>query len=217
VLTIEAGLDGYPIIVTGPRPNDSTPPLPPLADGASTEGFHVLVDIDVDFTTISQTFTKELKGRTITKGGRTATLSSVNVSASKGRLALDVRFEGDASGMLRLTGTPHFDAASGQIAVPDLDYDLTTDSDLVNAVAWLKSDELRTLFREKARLPIEPIKDQGKELVLKGLNRTIKDQVNLTGTVDSVAVLALYVRRHSLLVRATADGDARVRVKPRKK
>jgi hypothetical protein len=216
-LTIEAGLDGYPMIVTGPQPNDSAPPLPPLAEGASTEGFHVLVDIDVDFATISSTFTKELRGKTITKRGRSATLHSVNASASKGKLALDVRFDGDASGALRLSGTPHFDPVTGQIAVPDLDYDLTTDNDLVNAVAWIKSDDLRALFREKARLPIEPIKDQGKELVLKGLNRNIKDQVTLTGTVDSVAVLALFVRERGLLVRASADGDARVGVKPKKK
>jgi hypothetical protein len=119
--------------------------------------------------------------------------------------------------MLRLTGTPHFDPATGQIAVPDLDFDLTTDSDLVNAVAWLKSDDLLSLFREKARLPIEPIKDQGKELVLKGLNRKIKDQVTLAGTVDSVAVLGLYVRQRGLMVRASANGDARVGVKPKKK
>jgi hypothetical protein len=215
VLNIEAGLDGYPMIVTGPRPKDPIPPLPPLAEGASTEGFHVLVDIDVDFTTITRTFTKELKGRSFTKGGRTATLYSVSASSRGRKLLLDVRFDGDASGALRLSGTPHFDAARGQIAVPDLDYDLTTDSDLINAYSWLKSDELRALFREKARLPIDPISDQGKELVLKGLNRTIKDQIRLTGTVDSVSVLALYVRPRGLLVRASADGDARVAVRPR--
>lgn len=217
VLTIEAGLDGYPMIVTGPRPDDSGLPLPPLAEGASTDGFHVLVDIDVDYATITSTFTKELQGKSFSKGGQTAIVHSVSASGSGRRLSLDVRFDGDASGALRLSGTPHFDPASGQIFIPDLDYDLDTDNTLVNAVAWLKSDDLRAMFRDKARLPIEPIRDQGKELVLKGLNRTIKDQVRLSGTVDSVSVLALYVRPRGLLVRASADGDARVGVKAKTK
>jgi hypothetical protein len=217
VLTIEAGLDAYPMIVTGPRPSPQIPPLPPIASGASTTGFSVLVDVNVDYRTASSTFTKELGGRTIARSGRTVSVKSITASAVGGRLALDVDFEGDASGSLRLIGTPRFDPRIGQILVPDLDYDLSTDSKLVNAYAWLRSDELREMFRERARLPIEPVKDQGKALVLKGINRTIKDQVTLAGTVDSVAILGLYVLRSGLLVRATADGDARVAVRPRPK
>jgi len=193
-------------------------PLPPLARDTVSRGFFITIEGVVDYATASHAMTSALHGRVVAEGGRTVIVDSVVVSAaSGGRLALAVNFTGDARGTLRFLGTPHYDAGLGEVTIPDLDYDLTTDNDLVNAFAWLKSDELREMFRQKARLPIEPIRDQGKELVLKGHNRSIKDQVTLTGTVDSVAVLALFVRQRGLLVRASADGDARVGVKPKAK
>jgi hypothetical protein len=113
---------------------------------------------------------------------------------------------------VRFVGTPHYDAGLGQIRVPDLDYDLETDSHLVNAIAWLRSDALRTLFRENARVPVAPVLERGKSLLTEGLNRTIGRSVVLSATVDSVTVNGLYVTRAGLVVRAGASGTAHVLV-----
>jgi hypothetical protein len=118
-------------------------------------------------------------------------------------------------------GTPRVDDGGArargpggvQAVVPDLDYDLTTDSPLINAYAWLRSDALRTLFRERAHLPVAPALDRGRTLLLGGLNRTIGGVLTLSATVDSVAVHGVYVTAAGLVVQAGASGHARASVR----
>jgi hypothetical protein len=99
------------------------------------------------------------------------------------------------------------------IAVPDLDFDLQSDSKLLQTYSWLKSDDLRAELRKRARISMTPALDRGRALLLEGLNRKIGDALTLTATVDSVAERGLFVTRDGLIVRAEASGRAGVSVK----
>ncbi len=224
LLTVDAGLDAYPRIVTGPEPRPGAAPLPPLARDPGASGFTILLEGVVDYATASRAVTAALRGRTATQAGRTIAVRTVTVTpAGAGRLALAVAFTGDAAGTLRFVGTPRVAGAGArgpgegpavvQVVVPDLDYDLTTDSRLVNAYAWLRSDALRTLFRERAHVPVAPALDRGRALLLGGLNRTIGGVLTLAATVDSVAVHGVYVTQAGLVVQAGASGRARASVR----
>jgi hypothetical protein len=213
VLTVPVTLDARPRIVTGAEPQDVAPPLPPLARDSMGEGFRIEMDGLVDYGTASREITDALAGRSFARAGRSVTVKDVSVlPAPRGRLLLAVAFAGDASGRLQLIGTPRYRAAEGIVDVPDLDFDLDTDSKLVSAYAWLRTDELRATIREKARVSVQPALDKGRELLLSGLNRKLGDAVTLSATVDSVAVKGLYVTRDALMVRAEATGQARVAV-----
>ena len=215
VLTVPVTLDARPRIVTGEQapPMDSSGP-PPLASDTVTDGFRIAMEGVVDYGTATEAITKALGGRTLSKAGRSVTVQEVSVlPGSRGRLVLELSFAGDASRRLRLIGTPKYDAKSGEVTVPDLDYDLDTESRIVNGYAWLRSDELRAMMREKAHVNAAPALAKGRELLMSGLNRKLGDAVTLAATVDSVAVNGLYVTRGGLLLRAEATGQARVAVK----
>jgi len=216
VLTVPVSLDARPRIVTGQEPSISLAPLPPLARDTVTDGFRIQMDGVVDYATATRAVTSALAGRRFTRAGRTVAVESVTVlPASRGRLLLAIAFAGDASGRLQLVGTPRYQPAAGLVDVPDLDFDLDTDSKLVSGYAWLRSDELRATIRERARVPVQPALDKGRELLLSGLNRKLGDAVTMSATVDSVAVKGLYVTRDALVVRAEATGQARFTVKQR--
>jgi Domain of unknown function (DUF4403) len=216
VLTVPVSLDARPRIVTGQEPSAGTIPLPPLAKDTVTDGFRVELDGLVDYATATRAVTSALAGRRFTRAGRTVAVDSVIVlPASRGRLVLAITFAGDAAGRLQLVGTPRYLPAAGIVDVPDLDFDLDTDSKLVSGYAWLRSDDLRATIRERARVPVQPALDKGRELLLSGLNRKLGDAVTMSATVDSVAVKGLYVTRDALVVRAEATGQARFTVKQR--
>ncbi|MGI9089972.1 MAG: DUF4403 family protein [Gemmatimonadaceae bacterium] len=218
VLTVQAGLDARPRIITGAEPRTDTLPLPPLSHDSISGGFHVLVGGTVDYATASRAITDALKGRKITQGGKTVIAQSVVVTpASGGKLSLAATFSGDAQGVIAFIGTPHYDQARGVLTVPDLDYDLATNSDLINAYAWLRSDALRSLLREKATIPVAPLLDRGSALLTDGLNRKIGDAVTLSATVDSVGVRGIFVTRPGVVVRADATGKAAMSVKQKQR
>ncbi len=217
VLTVPVTLDAHPRIVTSvDEPHVDTLPLPPLGRDTVANGFHVVMDGLVDYEAATLAVGVALANKSITEAGKTVTISSVRVNpASQRRLALSVTFTGDANGTLLLLGTPVLDSTKLEIAVPDLDYDLATDSQLLNTYAWLRSNALRSTLREEAHVPVAPTLDRAKDLLLQGLNRKIGDVLTLSATVDTVAVRGVYVTRAGIVVRAEATGQAGVAVRQR--
>jgi len=213
-LIVNAGLDARPRIIAGPEPHPSVIPLPPLGRDTAANGFHIVLEGTIDYPTASKTITDALEGRPITEAGRTVTVRSARVSPlPHGELAFEMTFTGDANGTLAFVGTPQYDRRTGQLTVPNLDYDLNTDSNIITAYAWLKSDALRELFREKAQLPVQPLLERGKSLLTDGLNRKLGDAVTLSARVDSVDVAGMYVTQSGIVVRAVATGSAGMQVR----
>ena len=213
-LIVDAGLDARPRIVAGAEPHTSIPPLPPLGRDTVSNGFHIVLGATIDYATASKTITDALNGKSITEAGRTVTVRGARVSPlPHGQLALAMTFTGDAHGTLVFVGTPIYDRRIGQLTVPNLDYDLTTDSELITAYAWLKADGLRSLFRETARFPVQPLLDKGKSLLSDGLNRKLGDAVTLSARVDSVDVAGIYVTAPGIVIRAVATGNAGMQVR----
>jgi len=216
-LIVDAGLDARPRIVTGAEPHEAVPPLPPLARDTVATGFHIFLGGLISYADASRTLTDALKGKSTTEGGRTVTVQSARVTPlPQGRLAVAVTFTGDANGTLVFAGKPVYDRHAGELRVPDLDYDLTTDSDLISAYSWLRSDALRESFREKARLPADLLISKGRSLLTDGLNRKLGDAVTLSASVDSVDVAGIYVTAPGIVVRAVAIGHAGMDVRQKK-
>jgi hypothetical protein len=217
VLTVPVSLDARPEIITSAgRPSVSTPPLPNLAHDSIGSGFHIVMDGVIDYVAASQTVTRILAGTPVTTAGRTIRIGAVSVQpAAGGRLALAVSFVGDAKGTLHLAGTPSYERRLRRVTVPDVDFDLTTDNQLLSAYAWLKSDELRSTLRQNAHWSAAPAIDRGRELLSQGLNRRIGDAMTLSAKIDSVSVTGLYVTRDGLIVRGEAVGRAGVSVTQR--
>lgn len=217
-MNVAAGLDAYPEIVTGPRPSPTVSPLPPLGRDSAAAGFHVSLEGTVDYATASRALTDELRGKTLTISGRTVRVESLRASRNtRGRFALAVVFTGDAVGTMQFVGTPRYNRGTNQVNVNDLDFDLATDNQLINAYAWLRSDALLAYFRDKARLPVAPILIQGDRLIEKGINRTIGGVLTLAATVDSLVVVGVYVTPRGLTVRALVSGQGHVAVSPKRR
>ena len=213
-LIVNAGLDARPRVVTGPEPAPLAPPLPPLGRDTVATGFQIVLGSLIDYPSASRTITDALRDKPITEGGRTVTVKSARVSPlPQGKLALAVDFTGDANGTLVFVGKPTYDRRAGQLRVPDLDYDLTTDSDLITAYSWLRSDALREQFRDKARLPADLLLSKGRSLLSAGLNRKLGDAVTLSATIDSVDVAGIYVTEPGIVIRAVATGNAGMQVR----
>jgi hypothetical protein len=204
------------ILTSADPPRVDTTALPPLGRDTTLNGFRITMDGVIGYDAATKAVARALEGRTLTESGRTVRIDTMIVSpASGGRLKLTVAFSGDAHGRLYFLGTPVYNAKKREVLVPDLDYDLKTDDKLISTYAWLKADDLRMTFRQRARFSAGDALDRGKELLLVGLNRTIGDALTLGATVDSVAVRGLYVTKNGLIVRGEARGQAHVAVRQR--
>lgn len=213
VVEVPVTLRARPRVVVGPRPEFEVPPLPSLDTGAVDPGLEVLAEGRAEYEAASRLLTRRLRGETFERGERSVRVRSVTVSGiGGGRLALAVDVVGDARGVLYLVGTPSFDARSGQIAVPDLDFDVATADVVLEGASWLARVGLVGLLREQARWPAAPAVDWVEEQLERGLNRRLSDAVALRGSVGGVRILGVHATREVLLVRAAARAEATLEV-----
>lgn len=214
LLNANVGLTAAPRIVVGPRPAVVPAPLPPLDTGTVEPGLHVLVEGVVDYEVASGVLTEQLRGRTFEGAGRRIRIREVELSGiGGGRLGMRIVYDGYARGSLWFVGTPHFDPATNQVSVPDLDVDVASEDLLVRGLAWLTRESTVAFLRERARFPVEDPVLLGRRYLLEGLNRNLSDDVRLSGEVISVLPVGVVATRRVLLVRAHAQANARLTIR----
>ncbi len=176
-------MEATPRIRTGSRPNDFElfTPLPPLQHGPLTgEGMRVSIQGEFGYDIATGLLRKALIGRSLSWEKRNITIRDVTVAGiGGGKVALGVRFGGAARGLIYLTGTPSYDNLDDQILIPDLAYDLHTNSMLVKGLAYLGDDQIRDALRQYARFPITGHLDRLRTLAVKGMNRELTKGVEL--------------------------------------
>jgi hypothetical protein len=77
----------------------------------------------------------------------------------------------------------------------------------------MKHDDARDFIRAQARWPIGNVMQNGKEQLLKGLNRDLAPGVRLSAEVNQVQGLSVSARRTAIRLRAQADANARLTVR----
>jgi hypothetical protein len=212
-------LTAAPRIVTGPRPVSTPTPLPRLipaekghgADDA--RGLRVHLEAALDYATAERAIAPKLVGRAFTRGGQRVVVRGARLrGTADGRVALTVLVGGAMDGAVRFVGRPRFDAAAGELQVPDLDFDVASDNVLVRGFDWLKHEELRDTLRDRARWPVAGLLDQARAKLEQGLNRDLTKGVRLAATVPDARVLDVRARRDAIVLRAEARGEASLRV-----
>lgn len=209
-------LEALPRIDTGHRPNDFVlfTPLPPLRSGPlEGKGLRVSLEAMFGYDVATAMVRKALAGRTFERGGRSIRIRDVSLMGiGGGRVALGVRFDGDARGVVYLTGTPRYDNAADQLVIPDLDYDLYTASLLVKGLAFLGDERLRDLLRQNTRFPLQGQLDRLRALAVKGMNRNLAEGVLLIASLDEVQNVGVRATRTALVARADAGGTLQLQI-----
>jgi hypothetical protein len=215
IVSIDVGLSGEPRVVTGPRPADGTDSLPRLQreKGKHEQALHVLLEGELSYDLANGMLTKNVVGRRIRRGARWITIREARLSGiGGGRIALAVRFDGAASGIVYLVGTPRYDPETRQLYVPDLAYDVSSADMLVRGLEWMRRGDVQSLLRTRARFPVADLVEQARKRLERGMNRPLGQNAKLVAQIATGDVLAVRATAGGILVRAAANGSARLEV-----
>jgi hypothetical protein len=210
-LQVALSLHARPTLAYGPRPMLPHVTLPALAMSEVPGGLDLLVEAKIEYDAAGAFLLDMLGGRSFEHDGRTLTLETLRVfGIGAGRLAVEAVLTGDVSARLFLIGTPEVEPLTGQIVVPDLDFDVATRNVVLAAISWFRANDFRDELREQARWPAEPTVEWLTGWLVEGLNRDLSDDLRVEGEVASVRILGVYALQEALLVRVSATGSARL-------
>jgi hypothetical protein len=208
---VDLALGARPRIVYGARPRGRLAPLPPLDTGAVEPRLDLLIDARAAYPAISDFLTERLGGSSVELGDRVIHIRALRIyGIGAGRLALELRLDGEVAGTLYLTGTPVIDPENGSISIPDLEFDEATRRELFPFLPELAARPLRDFLRGKAVWPSEPAVAWLTQWLAIGLNRYLSNDLGITGIVDDMEIVAAYALREALFVRIAARGRAAV-------
>ena len=211
----QIGVTAAPRIVAGPKPAIVTVPLPALGPIRDAEGFSMVVEGNFDFRVMSSLLSAQVEGQKVRAAGGTLSIKRVHVfGVGGGKLAVGIEFVGTARGKIWLLGTPTYDAATGMVSVPDLDFDATSAGMLVQGVAWLKGEAIREFLRKQTRFPAGDLMKQIQDMAVKELNQELERGVRLEATIAASEPAGMLVRATGLVIRARATGAARLVLGP---
>jgi hypothetical protein len=211
----QIGVTAAPRLLAGSKPVVASVPLPPLGPVQDVEGFSMLIEGNFGYDVMSGVLTEKLKGQKVRAAGGTLEVKKVTAfGVGGGRMAVGIDFTGSARGRVWLLGTPRYDAATGLISVPDLDFDATSAGMLVQGVAWLKGGAIREFLREQTKVPAGDLMTQIQTMAVKEMNRELARGVKLEATIAASEPAGILVRADGLILRARATGAARLELGP---
>jgi hypothetical protein len=201
-----------PRVVVGDKPQIEETLLPPNAAVTPGRGFEVRLVAEIPFTEVDSILEKKLVGRAFDARGHQVTVIGARLYGSGGRVVLQLRVKGDARGTIYLVGTPRFDPATQVISVPDLDFSVET-KDLLPAVAdWLLYDQLRDQLRGAAHFELAGRIAKIRGDVDQAINRNLGRTVRMSGGVDEVRPVGVFVFSRALAAVVDAEGHAQIHV-----
>jgi hypothetical protein len=207
-LVAPLSLTARPQLVTGPRPDSSTAPLPDITPGApGNGGLHLLLDAALDYDAASRMLSRQLVGRQIERAGHNVRVRDARVFAAQGgRVAVALGLAGDVDARVVLVGRPVYDSTTGTLRIPDLDFAVADASLLVRAADQAGHDALRDALRERAQWPVTALLDSARARAERAMNRELTRGVRLSARIDAGKALGVYATAEGLRVRAAAGG-----------
>lgn len=190
----------------------ATPPLPALTITTPADGFEVLVSGQITFAQASALMTAQLAGKPLNLGGHSVTIRQVTISGTPLKTHIDARFDGDATGTLRLTGRPVFDLRDNTLALVDLDYDLSTPNLVLQSQEWLMHDTLRDHIAKRARWDLSATLTRAQTGLRSLLQRTSPSALPIQGDLTSVRLVGITMHQQTFHIAIALKGEASMQV-----
>ncbi len=174
--------------------------------GKDATGFHFVVSVVAKYAELQTQLNQALRGNEYRYGNHKFRVGDIRLSGGNGRTLVRVDVSGALRGQLFLTGTPVYDADTGVLAIPDLDYAFTTKNLLAKVGDWFNHVGWRDTMRDKVKWDVH-------EALASSLYGD-HGPFTVSGSLDRPKVLELTSQRDGIHSRLELDGDIRFAMRP---
>lgn len=178
---------------------------------ATSDSLSIYVHSLLRFDMINKLLEKELEGKPLAAQGFSTTIKKVRVYGTPTGIAVELKVKGDIDGTLYVKGTPAYDSATSTFSMKDFDFDLSSESSLLNSADWLLHTHVLDLVAEKLRLNIAPLAARLPQIIFKAIEKG-KTGEKIDFNVDTLALYPQVIlpTRDNLQLLVLARGRASV-------
>jgi hypothetical protein len=214
-LKLTLGLTTLADVVVGPEPQVRQPqPLPRLKLGTvSDRKFRLSLNSELFYDDLLKIASPLLLNREIGQKGRSVILKGIALYGNGDHIIVKLETTGAAEGAFFLTGRPVLDPVTKRLSIKDVDFDLQSKSPLLQSADWFLHGTIRKTVEEKLNVDLSQRLAQASELASRSLAHVqLADGVFLAGTLNTVRVNDVAVRKESLSIQLYSEGETVIRL-----
>ncbi|MFA5073646.1 MAG: DUF4403 family protein [Nitrospirota bacterium] len=211
---ITIGLIARPKIISGDLSKTEAQPVPRISvqSGEPQTGFHIVLENELSFDTISEELTRKLSEKPYVINGKKIAVKKVNVYGSGDSIVFAVNIAGAAKGTVYLMGVPVFDESNMSVSISNIDYTIETNNILVKTADWVLHADLREKLQAQTHWVLSDKLDTIKDRLSEALNTKLNRYVSISGEIHKIQPITVGITATSLKAVLSAEGTAEITV-----
>ena len=208
VLLTSVNLVAEPRLVSSPKPEPATIPLPPLQLAPiPLEGFHLALPIVVDYGRINRRLEQEMVGQQFQAPfGDTLKVEGVQLYGSGDKLILALQVSGAVNGTMYATGTPVFEEGLGRLKFADLDFTVDTRNVLMRSADWMFHQNILSAMKSDAFIDLSSQLQTLRSRLETALTRDLGPGARLEGEITTIRPRGVYPTEGGVEIHLVAEG-----------
>lgn len=216
-----------------PTTDPAAKPLPPFRQDSGGNGFHIVVNALIPFSTASNELTRLLSSRKYQLGSKEIEITGAAISGSGDTALLKLTLSGGMTGVVTVRGRLRFDQAANVLSIEDIE--LASDGSDPLTKSFIELANVSPMFRSKisenAHWSLDSQLTEARSDVDRALNQSVGNLAILKGSITKLTILgikaigddsaspelaglakfgAIVDIKDSFLIQITADGTAEI-------
>lgn len=210
---VSVGINSFAELVVGPEPAAQPPvPLPNLKLVPNFDrNFRIALNADLFYRDILTIASPLLLDKEFTSDGKTIIIKALDVYGNGDKFVVKLETKGSLEGVFYLTGTPRFDPRTNIFSVEDVDFDMQTQSLLLQSADWFLHGTIKSRIQEKLNMDLTQRLEQSREMAQKALAQVqLADHVLLKGNIKNLKFSDALVQKDRISIQVYTEGESAI-------
>ena len=212
-IKLSVGISTFADIVLGPEP--AAQPVRPLPDlklvNTFDKSFRIALNADVFYKDLHAIAAPLLLDRQFDSGGNSVIIKDFDLSGNGDKLVIKLVTQGSLDGVIYLTAKPVFNPLTNVFSVEDVDFDMQTQSLLLNSADWFLHGTIRSMIQEKLNMNLTQQLEQSRQIAAKALTRMqLMDNVFLKSEIHTLKFKDVIVQQDKISIQVYTEGESAI-------
>ncbi|ABQ24342.1 DUF4403 family protein [Geotalea uraniireducens] len=210
---LSVGINSFAELVVGPEPAAKPPvPLPNLKlVNTIDRNFRIAMNADLFYKDILKIASPLLLNKEFNSDGKTIVIKDLDLYGNGDKFVVKLETKGSLDGVFYLTGKPRFDPQTNIFSVEDVDFDMQTQSLLLQSADWFLHGTIKSMIQEKLNMDLTQRLEQSREMARKAIAQVqLADHVLLKGNIKTLKFSDVLVQKDKISIQVYTEGESAV-------
>lgn len=210
---MSVGISTFAELVVGPEPVGQPPlPLPNLKlVDTFDKSFRIALNADLPFRDLRAIAAPLLLNKRFDSDGKSIVIKEFDLYGNGDKLVVKLKTEGSLEGVFYLTARPVFNPQTNVFSVEDVDFDMQTESLLLQSADWFLHGSIRGMIQDKINMNMTEQLERSRQMAGKALARLqLLEHVFLKGDMKNLKFNGMIVQKDKISIQVYTEGEAGV-------